>query len=84
MNESCGVDLIATPSGDRRPWSPHVREANPLMFGSAEPFNCLTEVDLFADLSTAEIAAMDLIRQGRGRIMIQDTAALQTIARRTT
>ena len=54
------------------------------MFGSAEPFNCLTEVDLFADLSTAEIAAMDLIRQGRGRIMIQDTAALQTIARRTT
>ena len=54
-----------------------------MMFGPAEPFSCLTEVDLFADLSTAEIAAMDLIRQGRGRIMIQDTAALQTIARRT-
>ena len=84
MNESCGVDLGATPTGDRRPWAPHVREANPLMFGPAEPFSCLNEVDLFADLSTAEIAAMDLIRQGRGRIMIQDTAALQTIARRTT
>ncbi|WP_255412620.1 helix-turn-helix domain-containing protein [Cryobacterium sp. Y62] len=32
----------------------------------------------------AELAVRNLIRQGRGRIIIQDTAALQTIARRTT
>lgn len=65
MNESCGVDLGAAPTGDRRPWAPHVREANPLMFGPAEPFSCLNEVDLFADLSTAEIAAMDLMAPAR-------------------
>jgi len=31
----------------------------------------------------AEFASRNLIRQGRGRIIIQDTAALQAIARRT-
>src|SRR5680860_109636 len=65
MYESCGVDIGATPTGDRRPWAPHVREANPLTFRPAEPFSCLTEVDLFADLSTAEIAAMDLMAPAR-------------------
>lgn len=65
MNDSCGVDLGATPTGDRRPWSPHVREADPLMLGPAEQFSCLTEVDLFADLSTAEITAMDLMARAR-------------------
>lgn len=31
----------------------------------AEPFSCLTEVELFADLSAAEIAAMDLMAPAR-------------------
>ena len=31
----------------------------------AEPFSCLTEVGLFADLSTAELAAMDLMTPAR-------------------
>ena len=35
------------------------------MFGPAEPFSCLNEVDLFADLSAAEIAAMDLMAPAR-------------------
>lgn len=35
------------------------------MFGPADPFSCLTEVDLFADLSTAEIATMDLMAPAR-------------------
>jgi CRP/FNR family transcriptional regulator len=35
------------------------------MLGPAEPFSCLTAVDLFADLSTAEIAAMDLMVPAR-------------------
>ena len=65
MSESCGDVLTATPTGDRRPWSPHVREANPLMPGPADPFSCLNEVELFADLSTAEIAAMDLMAPAR-------------------
>ena len=65
MNESCIDDLGTTPTGDRRPWSPNVREANPFMSPPAEPFSCLTEVDLFADLSAAEIAVMDVMAPAR-------------------
>ena len=35
------------------------------MFGPADPFSCLTEVDLFADLSAGEIAAMHLMAPAR-------------------
>lgn len=65
MNECCGDDLGAAPTGDKRPWSPLVREANPFMSPPAEPFSCLTEVDLFVDLSPAEIAAMDVMAPAR-------------------
>ncbi len=51
--------------GDCRPWSPHAREANPLISTPAEPFSCLTEVELFADLSAAEIDAMNLMTPAR-------------------
>ena len=61
MRDDCGDTLSAAPTGDTRPWSPHVREVNPLTATPAEPFSCLTEVELFADLSPAEIAAMDLM-----------------------
>ncbi|WP_205787344.1 Crp/Fnr family transcriptional regulator [Specibacter cremeus] len=59
MTDDCGNNLAAVPTGDRRPWSPQEREADPLMPGPTDPFSCLTEVDLFADLSAAEMAAMD-------------------------
>ena len=57
--------MSATPIGDRRPWSPHAREANPLKSTPAEPFSCLTEIRLFADLSQAEIDSMDLMTPAR-------------------
>jgi len=57
--------MSAASIGDQRPWSPHAREANPLISTPAEPFSCLTEVDLFADLSTAEIDAMNLMAPAR-------------------
>ncbi|MBX3099345.1 MAG: Crp/Fnr family transcriptional regulator [Salinibacterium sp.] len=53
------MDVASAPTGDRRPWSPDGREANPLQASSPEPFSCLSEVDLFADLSADEIAAFD-------------------------
>jgi len=36
-----------------------------LIAGPAKPFSCLNEVDLFADLSPAEIAAIDLMAPAR-------------------
>lgn len=65
MNDSCGDGLTGTLPGDRQPWSPHEREADPLMPGPADPFSCLNEVDLFSDLSAAEIAAMDRMAPAR-------------------
>lgn len=65
MTHACRVDVAATASGDLRPWSPRKREADPLVTGPADAFSCLTEVDLFADLSPQEIAAMDLMVPAR-------------------
>lgn len=65
MTQTCRVDVAATVSGDLRPWSPRQREANPLTPGPADPFTCLDEVDLFADLTAQEIAAMDLMAPAR-------------------
>ena len=65
MTDSCRVDVAATVSGDLRPWAPRQREADALMAGPADPFSCLTEVDLFADLSAQEIEAMDLMAPAR-------------------
>jgi CRP/FNR family cyclic AMP-dependent transcriptional regulator len=59
MMEACAMVVASAPSGDRRPWSPEGRETNPLQSISGEPFSCLSEVELFADLSADEIAEMD-------------------------
>lgn len=59
MIDKCATDVASAPTGDRRPWSPHRREANPLQPSSDVPFSCLSEVELFADLSPAEIQAID-------------------------
>lgn len=52
-------------SAAQAPWSPENREASPLTAGS-DAFTCLNEVDLFADLGPAEIAAMDLMVPAAG------------------
>ncbi|MGE3192015.1 MAG: Crp/Fnr family transcriptional regulator [Microbacteriaceae bacterium] len=59
------MDVASAPSGDRRPWSPDGREANPLQATGSEPFSCLSEVELFADLSADEIAAFDRMAPAR-------------------
>ena len=59
------MDVASAPTGDRRPWSPDVREVNPLQETNSEPFSCLSEVYLFADLSADEIAAFDRMAPAR-------------------
>ena len=59
------MDVASAPTGDRRPWSPDERETNPLQANNPEPFSCLSEVDLFADLSADEIAALDRMAPAR-------------------
>lgn len=67
MNEDCGEDMAAALTGSRRPWSPDQREGAPLRpgFGSSNGFSCLNEVDLFADLTAAEIQTMDQMAPAR-------------------
>jgi len=65
MMEECTMDVALAPSGDRRPWSPDVRETTPLQATNPEPFSCLSAVDLFADLSADEIAAFDRMAPAR-------------------
>lgn len=65
MMEACATNVASAPIGDRRPWSPGRREVNPLEAASGEPFSCLSEVELFADLSAEEIAAFDRLAPAR-------------------
>jgi len=65
MIEECALEVVSAPTGDRRPWSPDVRETNPLQASNPEPFSCLSEVYLFADLSADEIAAFDRMAPAR-------------------
>jgi CRP/FNR family cyclic AMP-dependent transcriptional regulator len=61
MSDDCGDEIVRASAGGHRPWSPQAREESPLAAGPADPFTCLEEVDLFADLSAAEIEAMHLM-----------------------
>lgn len=51
--------------GGLQPWSPRQREPYPLTVGPDDPFNCLNEVDLFADLTAEEMRAMDMMAPAR-------------------
>lgn len=57
---TCAPGLAQAPKGGDQPWSPQRRETDSLTTGPAE-FTCLHEVDLFADLSPAEMEAMHLM-----------------------
>lgn len=52
-------------AGGSQPWSPREREPYPLMAGPDDPFSCLNEVDLFADLTPEEMHAMDMMAPAR-------------------
>lgn len=57
---ACAHSLTHAPTCGDQPWSPHQREDDPLSFDAAG-FTCLDEVDLFADLSPAELEAMHMM-----------------------
>ncbi|TAM71638.1 MAG: Crp/Fnr family transcriptional regulator [Microbacteriaceae bacterium] len=59
--ESCSSEITAALSGPRPAWSPEKREETPLQPTPGDPFRCLREVDLLADLSADEIDAMNLM-----------------------
>lgn len=52
-------------AGGLQPWSPRQREPYPLAAGPDDPFTCLNEVDLFADLTAEEMHAMDMMAPAR-------------------
>lgn len=65
MMEQCAMDITSAPPAPERPWAPDRREVNPLRASADEPFSCLSEVDLFADLTPAEIEAFDRMAPAR-------------------
>lgn len=65
MIEQCVMYVKSAPVADRRPWAPDRRELNPLRPASDEPFSCLSEVELFADLTPEEVAAFDRMAPAR-------------------
>jgi len=65
MNEACTTDVASASSGAHRSWSPHIREVNPLQPDPGAQFSCLSEVEIFADLSPAEIREMDRLAPAR-------------------
>lgn len=56
----CVSGLAHAPRGGDQPWSPQRRERDSLTTGPSA-FTCLDEIDLFADLSPAELEAMHLM-----------------------
>lgn len=64
MSDDVERDLEAA-AGGPRPWAPRRRESDPYATGPEDPFTCLDEVDLFADLAPEEMRAMDLMAPAR-------------------
>lgn len=64
MSDDVGRDLEAA-AGRHQPWAPRQREPDPYAAGPEDPFTCLDEVDLFADLDPEEMRAMDLMAPTR-------------------
>lgn len=64
MNDKWEKGLEAA-AGGLQPWSPQQREPYPLTSGPDDPFTCLNEVELFADLTAEEMHAMDMMAPAR-------------------
>lgn len=61
MMDRCAFGLADAPTAWDRPWAPPTREADVLTVGDSERFTCLNAVDLFADLSPAELEHLQLM-----------------------
>jgi len=57
--------MVGEASGATQPWSPVERDDDPLSVNGSGRFSCLTEVQLFADLSPVELAEMDVALPAR-------------------
>lgn len=64
MSDDVGRELEAAASG-LQPWAPRQREPDPFAAAPEDPFTCLDEVDLFADLDPEEMRAMDRMAPAR-------------------
>jgi CRP/FNR family cyclic AMP-dependent transcriptional regulator len=63
MSDNWSDEFDNVIASNKRPWSPSLHPNEPSV---VEPmFSCLSEVDLFADLSPAEIQTMDLMAPAR-------------------
>lgn len=65
MMGACAAAAVTTSLVPSRPWAPEGREVDAARPAAEEPFSCLSEVDLFADLSADEVAAMDRVAPAR-------------------
>lgn len=63
MSDNWFGELNGLTGGDKSPWSPLSDSDEPTV--PAPTFSCLSEVDLFADLSPVEIQTMDLMAPAR-------------------
>ncbi|MBO1270020.1 Crp/Fnr family transcriptional regulator, partial [Arthrobacter cavernae] len=64
MSDDWERDVEAA-AGGLQPWAPRQRDPDPLTAVPEDPFNCLNEVDLFADLTPDEMRAMDKMAPAR-------------------
>jgi len=70
---ACTRTVMTAMTGSSRPWAPHEQETAPVTDAYGEPFSCLTEVDLFADLSPEDVETLERMSPhrsfGRGELI---------------
>lgn len=64
LNTVCSITILSATKRPARVWAPHEREVEPLA-EAGEPFSCLNAVDLFADLTTEDMAEIDRVSPPR-------------------
>jgi CRP/FNR family cyclic AMP-dependent transcriptional regulator len=58
LSDACSTAVLSAAGVWARAWAPHEREVDPLV-ETGEPFSCLNAVDIFADLTARDFAALD-------------------------
>ena len=64
LNATCSTTILSAATKPSKGWAPHEREVDPLS-ETGEPFSCLDAVELFADLTTQDMAALDRMSPSR-------------------
>lgn len=58
LNDACSTTILSATTKPSKVWAPHEQEAE-ILAETGEPFSCLSAVELFADLTTQDMAALD-------------------------